>query len=62
MIDVECVCLSYKLAQLAKPEVPGIEIGGEVRKLSSDFSQRDPAIVTFHLSNDFVDDRDGRAW
>ena len=58
-LDLERICLSHEVAQLAGPVGPQIEIGGQVGKPLSDFPESDPPVFAFHLGDDLLDDGGG---
>ena len=55
-LDLERICLSHEVAQLAGAEGSRIEIGGQVGKPFSDFPEIDPSVFAFHLGDDLLDD------
>ena len=59
-LDLESICLSHEVAQLAGAKGPRIEIGGQVGKPFSDFPEIDPPIFAFHLGDDLLDHRRSR--
>ena len=59
LVDLESVCLSHEVAQLAGAVGPRIEIGGQVGKPFSDFPESDPSVFAFHLGDGLLNDRGG---
>src|SRR5689334_13855994 len=56
LFNIERICPSYQIAQLAKAEGSGIEVGSQVGELFPNFPKRDPAVLAFHLGDDLHDD------
>src|SRR5215212_1761610 len=59
LLDIESVCLSHEVAQLARAEGSRIEIGSQVGKPFSDLPETDPPVFAFHLGDDLLDHRGG---
>src|SRR3954447_1379318 len=59
LLDLESICLSHEVAQLAGAIGPRIEIGGQVGKPFSDLPETNPSVFAFHLGDDLLDHRDG---
>jgi hypothetical protein len=60
LLDLESVCLSHKVAQLAGAIGSRIEIGSQVGKPFSDLPEANPPVFAFHLGDDLLDHWDGR--